>query len=143
MAEGARFELADRLPHLQFSRLARSAAPSPLRAVGRYVALLSYAVKPSHIGAERRRHDDAPVRLLVVFQNREQRPAYCEAGSVQGMDELCLGVLLISLCPIPDIGATSLKSLEVATGRDFSIVLLRGEPDFNVVGLGRRKSHIS
>ena len=31
MAEGARFELADRLPHLRFSRPARSATPSPLR----------------------------------------------------------------------------------------------------------------
>ena len=31
MAEGARFELADPLRGLQFSRLARSAAPSPLR----------------------------------------------------------------------------------------------------------------
>jgi integrase len=30
LAEGARFELADRLPHLRFSRPARSAAPSPL-----------------------------------------------------------------------------------------------------------------
>ena len=33
MAEGARFELADRLPHLRFSRPARSATPSPLRSV--------------------------------------------------------------------------------------------------------------
>jgi hypothetical protein len=32
MAEGARFELADPLRGLQFSRLARSATPSPLRA---------------------------------------------------------------------------------------------------------------
>ncbi len=31
MAEGARFELADELPHLRFSRPARSAAPSPLQ----------------------------------------------------------------------------------------------------------------
>ena len=31
MAEGARFELADPLRGLQFSRLARSAAPSPLQ----------------------------------------------------------------------------------------------------------------
>lgn len=30
MAEGARFELADPLRGLQFSRLARSATPSPL-----------------------------------------------------------------------------------------------------------------
>ena len=30
LAEGARFELADPLRGLQFSRLARSAAPSPL-----------------------------------------------------------------------------------------------------------------
>jgi integrase len=33
MAEGARFELADPLRGLQFSRLARSATPSPLRSV--------------------------------------------------------------------------------------------------------------
>jgi hypothetical protein len=137
MAEGARFELADRLPHLQFSRLARSAAPSPLRAVRRYVALLSDAVKPSHIGAERRRNDDAPVRLLVVFKNSEQRSAHCEARSVQGMDELCLGVLLISLCAVSDVGSASLKRLKVAAGGDFTEVLLRGEPDFDVVGLGR------
>ena len=31
LAEGARFELADPLRGLQFSRLARSATPSPLR----------------------------------------------------------------------------------------------------------------
>ena len=30
LAEGARFELADELPHLRFSRPARSATPSPL-----------------------------------------------------------------------------------------------------------------
>ena len=34
MAEGARFELADPLRGLQFSRLARSATPSPLRMLG-------------------------------------------------------------------------------------------------------------
>ena len=31
MAEGARFELADELPHLRFSRPVRSAAPAPLQ----------------------------------------------------------------------------------------------------------------
>ena len=116
MAEGARFELADRLPHLQFSRLARSAAPSPLRAVRRYVALLSNAVKPSHIGAERRRNDNVPIRLLVIFQNSEECSAHCKARTVQGMDELCLGVFLIALGAIANVGAASLKSLEVAAG---------------------------
>ena len=33
LAEGARFELADPLRGLQFSRLARSATPSPLQAL--------------------------------------------------------------------------------------------------------------
>src|SRR5205085_11326483 len=42
LAEGARFELADPLRGLQFSRLARSAAPSPLRAN----LSCSYAVAP-------------------------------------------------------------------------------------------------
>jgi hypothetical protein len=67
MAEGARFELADRLPHLQFSRLARSAAPSPLQAVGRYVALLSDVVKSSHIWAQRCGDNDTSICLLIVF----------------------------------------------------------------------------
>ena len=137
MAEGARFELADRLPHLQFSRLARSAAPSPLRAVRRYVALLSNAVKPSHIGAERLRNDDAPVRLLVVFQNSEQRSAHCETRAVQGVGELYLGIFLIALGAIANIGSTGLKCLDVATGGDLTEELLRGEPNFDVVGFGR------
>ncbi len=44
LAEGARFELADRLPHLRFSRPARSATPSPLH------------IRPGHV-----RYDDRPM----------------------------------------------------------------------------------
>ena len=40
LAEGARFELADPLRGLQFSRLARSAAPSPLRAKNHRMSLV-------------------------------------------------------------------------------------------------------
>lgn len=124
MAEGARFELADRLPHLQFSRLARSAAPSPLRAVGRYVALLSDAVKPSQIRAQWVGDDDAPVCLLVVFQNCQQGPAYGKPGSVQCVDEFRLGIFLRAFRAIADIGAACLKRLKVAAGGDFTEMLL-------------------
>ena len=41
MAEGARFELADPLRGLQFSRLARSAAPSPLRPIYKWLMQFS------------------------------------------------------------------------------------------------------
>jgi hypothetical protein len=56
MAEGARFELADGLPHLQFSRLARSATPSPLQtkpwplgAYRRFILLLPNPFHPTQI----------------------------------------------------------------------------------------------
>src|SRR5215510_6886936 len=50
MAEGARFELADGLPHLRFSRPARSATPSPLRAPHRLNCqhLLKQSSSPPH-----------------------------------------------------------------------------------------------
>jgi hypothetical protein len=48
MAEGARFELADPLRGLQFSRLARSAAPSPLHIAlvqPGMLCIISYSLK--------------------------------------------------------------------------------------------------
>ena len=44
LAEGARFELADPLRGLQFSRLARSAAPSPLRAKNHRMSMVKRQV---------------------------------------------------------------------------------------------------
>jgi hypothetical protein len=49
MAEGARFELADPLRGLQFSRLARSAAPSPLHAKNHRTSMVKRQVYEKNI----------------------------------------------------------------------------------------------
>ena len=43
-----------------------------------------------HVRAQRVRNDDGAVLLLVVLQNRNQRAADGQAGSVQRVDELRL-----------------------------------------------------
>lgn len=94
MAEGARFELADPLRGLQFSRLARSAAPSPLQLGLFTLSTHSFAqvrqdifdhtlfsvnpLKPPHIGPQDVWNGDAPIRLLVIFEDGHERAAYRE-----------------------------------------------------------------
>ena len=90
MAEGARFELADPLRGLQFSRLARSAAPSPLRielaAPGAlsilaqqarvyHVLFFVNALTPAHIGAQDFGDRDATIRVLIVFEDGDEGAA--------------------------------------------------------------------
>ncbi len=88
MAEGARFELADPLRGLRFSRPARSAAPSPLRdsvlhSVEGFpeAELTTSSILPlrdplgaAHILAQGFRNDNRPVRLLVILED-------CDEGS--------------------------------------------------------------
>src|SRR4026207_270091 len=55
------------------------------------------------------------------------------------MDELRL--------PFPalesDARAPRLKRLEIRAGRNFLVTVLAGQPDFDVVGLGRRETHVA
>lgn len=94
LAEGARFELADPLRGLQFSRLAHSAALPPLHADLLHATRLSLQarrdatasaadsilffanqLKPAHVLAQDLRYRDASIRLLVVLKDGYERAA--------------------------------------------------------------------
>ena len=185
LAEGARFELADPLRGLQFSRLARSAAPSPLQTelvqpgaliiqarrdichklffdsclslrpkpttvpgLWRWdlcISILLFAnlLKPAHIVTQYRRDCDAPIRLLVVFEDGQEGAADGQPGPVESVDKLCFRALLSNWALISNIGPPSLKSFKVAARGDLPIVALGRKPDFDVIGLCRGESHIA
>jgi hypothetical protein len=109
MAEGARFELADPLRGLQFSRLARSATPSPLHTMlaptrSPYqcswrrdntlsVSFFLDPFHPPHVTAQDLWNQDAPVRLLVVFQDGYDGAAHGKSGAVESMNTLHFCIL--------------------------------------------------
>ena len=71
MAEGARFELADPLRGLQFSRLARSAAPSPLH---------TELVGPGALIMRARRIHAVSIPLFLVSIERSNREPFHSSG---------------------------------------------------------------
>ena len=144
LAEGARFELADRLPHLRFSRPARSATPSPLhtrpetRSCERF-----YLLKSSHIGLQDGWDSDRTVRLLIIFENGDQRAPDSQPGAVQCMNKLRLRIFFAGLRAPTNARAARLKCLKIAAGRDLAKGLLRREPDLNVVRFRGREAHVA
>src|SRR5262249_38317273 len=44
---------------------------------------------------------------------------------------------------VSDTGAARLEIVEVAAGRNFAVRVLTGQPDFDVVALGRREAHVA
>src|SRR3954451_24285052 len=52
-----------------------------------YVSRNPNPLHPTHIGRERRRHRDAAIRVLVILQHRDQRPADRHARAVERMRE--------------------------------------------------------
>ena len=44
---------------------------------------------PAHVVTQHLRYRDAPIRLLIVFENGHQRAADGQSGSVEGMNKLC------------------------------------------------------
>src|ERR1041384_2570599 len=81
-----------------------------------------------------------PVALLIVLKKRKPQSTDCHSRPVQGVNKLRLRFLFTSK---PDACAASLKRLAVRTRRDLAISVLARQPDFDVIGLRRRKSKIS
>ena len=86
--------------------------------------------------------EDGAICLLVVFQEGNDGSTDGQTGAVQGMDEARFHLLLASR-PVADIGSPGLKIFEVGAGGDLSIDLLSGQPDLNVIALGRRETDIA
>ena len=107
------------------------------------ILLFANLLKPAHIVTQYLRYRDASIRLLKVFEDCHKRAANGQPGSIDGMDKLCLRILLPDCALISNVGPPGLKSFKVATRGDLPIVVLRREPDFDVVGFCRREPHIA
>src|SRR3569623_630840 len=94
----------------------------------------------AHIGLQDVRHGDAPVLILIIFHDRDQRTADRETRAVQGMHQLRLAGLGIAPARLQ---APRLEVLEVAARRNFSVFLLARQPYLDVVSLGGRKTHVA
>ena len=86
------------------------------------------------------RHDDAAIGLLVVFHHGNHYPRQGQAGAVQGMDELGLG---IRGGAVADVGPPRLEIAAVGAGADLQPFLTAGRPDLDVVGLGGGKTDVA
>src|SRR5690606_3991929 len=94
--------------------------------------------KESEVGAEGVGDVDGAVGALVVFHDGDEGAADGDAGAIEGVDQL--GFAGGGVAPA-GLHAAGLKILAIAAGGNFTIFVLAGEPDFDVVGLGRGKPH--
>jgi hypothetical protein len=93
-----------------------------------------------HVRPERLRDEDASVFQLAILQDGHHGPPHGEAGTVQGVHEPCLA---LSARPVSNGGPASLEVLEITARRNLAVEALPGQPDLDVVGLGRTESHVT
>ena len=94
----------------------------------------------AHIWSEHFRDHHAAVLLLEVFEDGCYRAAYCEAGSVQSVNEFRF-CILVSL--EADVGASCLEILEVRAAGDLNVSAVARHPDLDVICHGRAESEIA
>src|SRR5688572_25164075 len=80
------------------------------------------------------------VFLLVVLNYREPRPSNCKTRTVQSMGEPHFASVGRT---IPNIRPACLEITEIAAGRNLAVLVLAGQPNFYVVGLGCAKTHVA
>src|SRR6266511_3559100 len=98
LAERVGFEPTIRLRVFRFSRPARSTAPSPLRLGGFYQRGESThrfdGLESAHIRLQRHRDVYAAIGALIIFHDRNQSAAHGKPGTVQGVHQLGLALLV-------------------------------------------------
>ena len=77
----------------------------------------------AHIGHQRLRDHHGAVLLLVVLQDGSHGAAHSQAGAVQGVDELGLG---LGIPAELDVGTARLIVKAVGAGRNLTILALTG-----------------
>ncbi len=92
----------------------------------------------TEIGHERVGDDDRPIRLLTVFQEGHEGPAYCEPGAVQRVSELDAS----GGQPVPQFHPAGLEVAAGRAGADLSVATLARQPDLDVVGLRSAEPHV-
>src|SRR5437867_377966 len=82
------------------------------------------------IRTKRFRNHDGSVFLLIVFHDRDPRAADSETGSVQCVYKPDFSA---AAWTASDLGSPGLKILDVAARCDFTIAVLAGQPNFDIV----------
>src|SRR5262249_48466074 len=128
-----------RSPPTAVERLYHSYAPPVISSEVR--ALLRDPLLPVDVRTQRVRNRDRAVLLLVILENRHERPPHREPGAVKRVHEL--GPARTGRArPVLDVRAARLECFAVAAGGNLAVVVPARQPDFDVVGLRRRKSHV-
>src|SRR3546814_13243037 len=78
--------------------------------------------------------------LLVIFEDRHQRPPHGKARAVQRMDEL---VALHILAAEARVHAARLAIAAVRAARNLAVAVLPRQPDFAVICLARGQDHVA
>ena len=94
----------------------------------------------SHIRSEGFGDSYRAVGILVVFQNCSGGSAYCNARTVEGMNE---AGFLAFFASKPDSRSARLEVLEVRARRNLNISVVRRKPYFNIIGLCARKTEVA
>src|SRR5437773_6542266 len=98
LAERVGFEPTIRLRVFRFSRPARSTAPSPLRVGGFYQRGGSTRryddLESAHVRLQSRRNVHPAVGALIIFHDRNQSASHGKSGTVQGVHQLGLALLV-------------------------------------------------
>src|SRR5262245_10763152 len=117
--------------------LAHRAPPSQCHASSS--RLLADPLEPAHEAPQRLGDDDRAVGLLIVLQDGDQGPPHGETRTVERVRVLRLPLRLRA---VADVGAPRLEVLAVGARGDLPVRVLAGQPDLEVVGLGRREAHV-
>lgn len=94
----------------------------------------------AHVRSQDFRDHDTAVCLLIVFKNSGHRTSNSKAGPIEGVDKLRFG---FAVTAEPNIGTTRLEIYTVGAGRDFTVLVLCGEPDFDVIAFGGREPKVT
>src|SRR5215472_3175604 len=120
------------------SSLVRRIRPWP-RSIGR-LGIAADHLEPAHVGLEHIRYCHGAVAPLIVLEHGDERATDREAGAVEGVHEAG---------PLPFFGTESrlhaprLELAAVGAARNLAIGILAGQPDLDVIGLARGKTHVA
>src|SRR6266511_3654014 len=129
--------LPDPLPRLRRGR-GRTGEDSRLPLHAPRELLRHDPLLPAEVRPQRLRYEDAPVRLLVLLEDRDHRSADRDARAVEGVSE----PRLPALAAVAHADPPRLEVLAVRDRRDLSIGVLARAPHLEVVGLRGREAHV-
>ena len=118
------------------ARILADSQPQKAVASGSWYVISTHRLdrlQASHVRLKGSGNLHAAARSLIVFHDRDQRAADGQTGTVQGVHELGLALLVAKT----RLHAARLERLEIAARRDLAIGLLRRQPHLDVVGFRR------